>query len=153
MENSTETTYCGPTPIIDLQTRREQKLQQLSTYLEAMEGIHALREQIAEYDFYMSVLALEMDPASFADLSDRSLEQQIQEDLRRLNGLVDSLESIVSEFHGISLETALHLLIKQASPEILDTLAYLAITDCPFLAKMQDILHGWTSREGLERQA
>ncbi|MCE9625378.1 MAG: hypothetical protein K8R69_08010 [Deltaproteobacteria bacterium] len=137
--------------VIDLQERREAKQQKYSVYLEAMEGIHELRSQIADYDFFMSVLALEISAEQLPELGNVSADQQIQEDLNRLNGCIDALEKLVEENKGFSLETALQLLKRGGNEETLAVLDYLSVTDCPFLARMHEILH--PSEEKVAREA
>ncbi|MCC6273778.1 MAG: hypothetical protein IT572_09965 [Deltaproteobacteria bacterium] len=147
-----ETQIIRNAKIIDLQERREAKQRKISVYLEAMEDIHELRSQIADYDFYMSVLALEISPEQLPELGPLSAEQQIQEDLNRLNGFVNALERIVEENKGVSLATARHLMQKQGHREYRLMLDYLAQTDCPFLAKMHEILNP-AACVALEKQA
>ncbi len=139
--------------VIDLQERREAKQKKYSIYLEAMEGIHELRSQIADYDFYMSVLALEIEADKLPELGPLSADQQIQEDLSRLNGFVNALEQIVEANKGISLATARHLMQKQGHREFRMMLDYLSQTDCPFLAKMHEILNPAAGGQALEKQA
>ena len=148
-----ETQIFHQADIIDLQDRREAKQRKISTYLEAMEDIHELRGQIADYDFYMSVLSLEIEADKLPELGPVSAEQQIQEDLNRLNGFVDALERLVEENKGISLATARHLMQKQGLREYRMMLDYLSETDCPFLAKMHEILNPVSTCEAFEKQA
>ena len=148
-----ETQIIRDAEIIDLQERRETRQRKISIYLEAMEDIHELRGQIADYDFYMSVLALEIDADNLPELGPVTAEQQIQEDLNRLNGFVDALEGIVEENKGISLATARHLMQKQGHREYRMMLDYLSETDCPFLAKMHEIMNPAAACEALEKQA
>ncbi|MFO1464049.1 MAG: hypothetical protein U1F66_09735 [bacterium] len=148
-----ETQIIRTAEVIDLQERREAKQKKYSIYLEAMEGIHELRSQIADYDFYMSVLALEIEADKLPELGPLSADQQIQEDLSRLNGFVNALEQIVEANKGISLATARHLMQKQGHREFRLMLDYLAQTDCPFLAKMHEILNPAAGGQALEKQA
>jgi len=150
---SNETQIFSTANVIDLHERREAKQKRYSIYLEAMEGIHDLRSQIADYDFYMSVLALEISADQLPELGPISADQQIQEDLQRLNGFVDALERFVEENKGISLATARHLMQKQGHREFRMMLDYLAQTDCPFLARMHDILSPVALNQALEKQA
>ena len=153
MNGFTNETQIFNSNVIDMQERREAKQRRYSVYLEAMEDIHDLRSQIADYDFYMSVLALEIEPEQLPELGNLSADQQIQEDLNRLNSFVNALERIVEEHKGVSLATARHLMQKQGHREYRMMLDYLSKTDCPFLAAMHEILHPSAASEVQEKLA
>lgn len=153
MNGFTNETQIFKSNVIDMQERREAKQRRYSVYLEAMEDIHGLRSQIADYDFYMSVLALEIEPEQLPELGNLSADQQIQEDLNRLNSFVNALERIVEENKGVSLATARVLMQKQGHREYRMMLDYLSQSDCPFLAAMHEILHPGAASEVQEKLA
>src|SRR5262245_8437200 len=111
-----------PAQVINLFEKRNEKIQ---TQAAALEGIQALKILVAGYEVEMKELAETVSAEDLARVTPLSAEEQINEDLRRLNTLVEALEYIVTEKKGFSLAQALEILKGFGGEEMIDVINYL----------------------------
>src|SRR4030095_3051673 len=126
-----------PAQIIDLAAKRNEKIQ---TQVTALENLSALKALVAGYEVEMKELALTVSPEKLAEVTPLSAEEQINEDLRRLNTLVEALEYIVCDQVGFSLSQALQILKVHGGEEMATVIEYLENSDYPTFQAMIEVV-------------
>ncbi len=139
LDKNTETLQ-EPALVIDFQQKRLEKSQLKIQHLWALDGIRALRLMIADYEKLMVVLADEVTPEQLAQFTPLTAAEQIQDDLRRLNTLVEALEYLVNEKPGLTLVAALEILREFGGDEMAAVIDYLLAAEYPVFKAMMKVM-------------
>ena len=125
-----------PATVISFLKKRAEKIQKKKIQQWGLEGVYILRVMISDYEFLMNQLSVQLTPEQLAEVTSLSAEEQIIEDLRRLNALVDSLEKKLTEKRGLSLALALVDLKLRGSEENSLVIEYLETSEYPIFQAM-----------------
>jgi len=126
-----------PAQIIDLEEKRNEKIQ---IQVNALENLSVLKALVAGYEVEMKVLAETVTAEQLAAVTPLTAEEQINEDLRRLHTLIEALEYIVCEKVGFSLSKALEILKAFGGEEMATVIEYLENSDYPTFKTMMEVV-------------
>jgi hypothetical protein len=126
-----------PAQVINFVEKRNEIIQ---TQIVALEGIQALKILVADYEIEMEKLAETVSAEDLAQVTSLTAEEQINEDLRRLNTLVEALEYIVTEKKGFSLAQALEILKSFGGEEMTDVINYLEKSNYPSFVALMNVV-------------
>lgn len=146
-DNQITSIQAEPALVINFTEKRAAKIQKQINQFWANDGIKTLRTMIADYEVLMNVLATQISEEQLAEYTPLTANDQISEDLRRLNTLVDALEYIVNEKVGTTLEEALSILKNHGTEEMAMVIEYLQTSDYPVFVAMMKVI-GYTSVRG-----
>ncbi|GEM_PF-2483810 len=133
-----------PAVILDFNQKFQANLLQKNIQRRAMDGIQVLRVILSDYEKLMKELAQNISPEQLAKITQLSAEEQILEDVRRLNDLIQALESKILAQKGLNLRRAMEDLQKQTQQEVGNVAAYLESNEYPLFKVWVKVIE-WTS--------
>jgi len=110
-----------------------EKIRKDLLHYEVFADIGLLKGMISEYESLMEEFSRTLSLPERAELRP---QDQIAEDVRRLNTLAEALEYIVTEEEGLSLAEALQILKRHGGEEISCLINYLEKSDYPLFQDM-----------------
>jgi hypothetical protein len=116
--------------VVDFKKKLEEKHQSVKV-LRAQEGLRAFRSLISNYELLIQIYSPTLSPKVLAELTPLTPEEQLAEDLARLNDLADTMEDIVLE-KQITLSEAFLFLKHGQEEELSQIIAYLLESTFPF---------------------
>ncbi len=141
-----------PAVILDFTQKFQANLQAKKVTQWAVDALEVLKVLVNDYERLMQELALQITPEQLSSLTDLSAQDQIKEDIRRLQDIVSALESKVLAKKGLSLEQAFEELKQEEGTELSAVAIYLEKNEYALFATMMKIIR-WASvaSEAVER--
>jgi hypothetical protein len=136
-----------PAPLISFQKKKIERIQAKKVQAWAKEGIYVLRIMLSDYEVLMNTLAEHITLEQLAEITSLSAEEQIQEDLRRLNDWVNALEWVITEKRNVNLAQAQEWLSHQRFDELTQVIEYLKGSEYPLFRAMMQLIQ-YTSSGG-----
>lgn len=132
--------------VLDFNQKYQQKLYHQKIRNWAMDGLEVIKVIRKDYENLMQILATQISSEQLAKITNLSAEDQISEDLRRLDELVELLSSKILSRNGLTLQAAFDEIKQNESTEMGSVAVYLEQSDYPLFQVMMKVLL-WSSRE------
>lgn len=147
-ENQVETSFDissqKPAVILDFNQKFQKHLQSKKIYGRAQDGLEVLRVLMKDYEALMQDLAKQISPEQLAKVTELSAEDQIREDIRRIQDLINTLESRVNLKKGLTLQQAFEEIKAESSTELGVVAAYLEKNEYVLFQVMMKVI-AWAS--------
>lgn len=136
-------TVSSPAIILDFNAKFQKKLEDQRVSQWAEDGLEVLRVVGLDYEKLMRALADQISSEDLAKVTELSAEEQINEDIRRIQDLIHALEARVKSRVGLSLEQAFEE-IKNEEGEVATVAAYLEQNGYALFQVMMKVI-SWAS--------